>query len=357
MTRVLVDLLFMDGHKGGMEQYAQSLYRHFPESTLELVGFASAELMTVGADWFPGELVASGISGGNRRAWAQGEVLSVDAVARKVGAHLVHSPANFGPWWGRVPVVLTVHDLLPFHSEYVGGGGTVIRTLVRRAAAHATRILTDSEQSRADIAKRLRPNAEVDVIPLAGGSAHALSVAEPRESGLLLALGNRLPHKNFEALLEALALIPPQVRPRLVITGGGPKDPLTSVVARLGLQSSVELAGWVTPEQLERLYARATAVVVPTLFEGFGLPVLEGLSRGCPVICSELPVLREVAGTAAAYFDPRDPRSIATVIRSTLADGAKLAELTRLGAERGAAFSWTRTAQLTFESFEQVLAR
>jgi glycosyltransferase involved in cell wall biosynthesis len=355
MTRLLVDLLFMDGHKGGMEQYVQSLYRHFPDGAFELVGLASVELISRGAEWFPGELIGSGVSGRNRRAWAQGEVLAVTAAARLAGAQLIHSPANFGPWWGRVPVVLTVHDLLPFHSEYSGGGGTVIRTLVRRAAAHAARILTDSEQSRADIAERLRPRAEVDVIPLAGGSVAPWAATSVRESGLLLAVGNRLPHKNFEALLEAVALIPESRRPHLVITGGGPDDPLRPVMIRLGLEAWVELAGWVTTEQLEALYARAAAVVVPTLFEGFGLPVLEGMARGCPVICSELPVLREVGGGAADYFDPGDPRSIAAAINSTLANPARRAELARLGLERSSGFSWARTAQLTCQSFECAL--
>lgn len=355
MTRLLVDLLFMDGRKGGMEQYARGLYGHFPESAIELVGFASTELIARGAEWFSGELIASGVSGGNRRAWAQGEVLSVTAAARGVGAQLIHSPANFGPWWGRVPVVLTVHDLLPFHAAYSGGGGTVIRTLVRRAAAHATRILTDSNASHADITEYLRPRVEVDIVPLAGGSISASFSETPRGTNLLLALGNRLPHKNFGALLEAVALIPEQVRPRLVITGGGPDDPLRSVLTRLRLEPWVELAGWVTAEELEALYARATAVVVPTLFEGFGLPVLEGMARGCPVICSGLPVLREVGGAAATYFDPRDPRSIAVVIASTLTDPARLAECVRLGFDRSAGFSWARTAQLTLGSFERAL--
>ncbi len=357
---VLVDLLFMDGHKGGMEIYAENLYTQFGGTVgdpgLRFVGLASSELVARGAPWFPGDLVDSGISGANRRSWARGELLAVEASARRVGASLIHSPANIGPWWGRVPVVLTVHDLLPFRlTGMTSKSSRVIRTLVSRSAAHAARIITDSEASRADIAEFLKLHEAVDVVPLAGGPTVEPS-AIPREHGLLLALGNRLPHKNFDTLLHALAKMPGTTRPRLVITGGGEHDPLRPLIADLGLESTVELAGWLTAEEVESLYARATAVVVPTLFEGFGLPVLEAMSRGCPVVCSDIPVLHEVGGDAAAYFDPRDVDSVVSAISAAIGDPARLAELARLGRERSEQFSWIRTAQLTAASFHRALA-
>jgi glycosyltransferase involved in cell wall biosynthesis len=359
VTRVLVDLLFMDGHKGGMELYVQNLYEQFagavPVPDMEFIGLASTELIAQGASWFPGELVDSRVSGAHRQSWAKGEVLAVNAAARRTSASLIHSPANFGPWWGAIPVVLTVHDLLPFRLPgMTGQSGLVIRAMVRQAAAHATRIITDSEASRADIIDVLGPGAPVDTIPLAGGPTSRTHEA-PREPGLLLALGNRLPHKNFETLIRAVAAIPQNSRPHLIITGGGERDPLRPLVAQLALESWVELGGWLSSAQVEALYTRATAVVVPTLFEGFGLPVLEAMARGCPVLCSDLPVLHEVAGDAAIYFDPRDTASLAATISAALADSDRLVELARLGRDRNDAFSWGRTAELTARTFRDAL--
>jgi glycosyltransferase involved in cell wall biosynthesis len=353
MTRVLVDLLFYSGQKGGMESYVRHLYDQFRDDNLDLVGLASTELAAAGAAWFPGSLLDSGVSGASRASWARGELLTAMASAKRTGANLIHSPANIGPWSGGVPVVLTVHDMLPFRNpEFVPGRyGPLLRTLIRRSAANATRIITISNESRADIIRLLRcPEDQIDLIPLAGGDDVAPST-HPREGQLLLALGNRLPHKNFERLLESLALLPAAFRPRLIVTGGGENDPLRGVVARLGLERSVELTAWVDEREIDDLYARATAVVIPSMFEGFGLPVLEAMSRGCPVICSDLPVLREVAQGNAVYFDPRQPSSIAAAISLTLGDPGRLAELAASGLLRSRSFSWARTAALTVGSF------
>jgi glycosyltransferase involved in cell wall biosynthesis len=361
MTRVLVDLLFHSGNRGGMESYVQNLYAEFGGSELEFVALASKDLARAGAPWFPGAVIESRgiesrLAGGSRVSWVLGELSAVGTAARKIGADLIHSPANIGPWSAPVPIVLTVHDLLPFRRpDFVPGAyGPVLRTLVRRAASAAARIITISEQSAADIRDVLAPGAEIDVIPLAGGGAHPDAGSE-REHDLLLALGNRMPHKNFIALLGAIAVIPESLRPRLVITGGGSNDPLTAEVARLGLGRWVELTGWLSTDQIETLYSRATAVVIPSLFEGFGLPILEGMARGCPVICSDLPVLREVAGDAAVYFDPMRTESIAATISRTLSDRARLADLATLGRARSARYSWARTAASTLESFQRAL--
>jgi len=356
MTRVMVDLLFYTGTKGGMESYVRQLYQQAGDRGLEFVGLASTELTALGAPWFPGELIPSGISGENRVSWARGEMISVTTRARRSGADLIHCPANIGPWSGAIPVVLTVHDLLPFrHPEFVPGRyGPVLRTLVRRAVTNAARIITISANSRTDIEEILHPRAEIDVTPLAGG-ASATSERTDREPALLLALGNRLPHKNFERLIEAMGEILEPDRPTLVVTGGGGDDPLRPLVERLGLSRWVELVGWLADDEIEALYARATAVVVPTLFEGFGLPVLEAMGRGCPVICSDLPVLRELAGNSAAYFDPRSTESMSTTIASVLRNPHLLVELAGSGFARSRAFSWQRTATSTIDSFYRVL--
>ncbi|MWB98841.1 glycosyltransferase family 4 protein [Agromyces seonyuensis] len=347
MTRVLVDLLFFTGAKGGMESYVRQVYSHIADGAddVEFVGLASRELAQTGAEWFPGRLVDSGISGEDRIAWARGELFAVPSAARRLGADVVHAPANLGPWRSSVPVVLTVHDLLPFvHPEWVPGPyAPVLRALVRGAARAASRILTISAATGADLESVLHiPASRITTVPLAGSVPSAS--AGPRRPDLLLAVGNRMPHKGFETLLEALARIPADRRPHLVVTGSRGEDPLAPVVARLGLDPWVDLVGWITAAELDGLYGSATALVFPTRFEGFGLPVLEAMSRGCPVLCSDLPVLREVGGDAAGYFDPTDPSAIARSIEALLADPDALLARSAAGLERSRGFDWARTA-------------
>jgi len=352
MTRVLVDLLFYTGTKGGMESYVREVYSRFAadDPDLEFVGWASTELAATDSSWFPGRVVDSGISGEDRVAWARGEVVAVARAARRMGADLVHCPANFGPWRSRVPVVLTVHDLLAFrHPEYVPGAySRILRTMIRLAARGATRVVTVSRASRDDIVELLRVPAErVVVTPLAGSPAVAVPDGARRRDDRLLAVGNRMPHKGFETLLEALARLDADARPHLVITGSHGDDPLAPVVERLGLADSVTLRGWLSRDELDRLYAESTALVFPTRFEGFGLPPLEAMSRGCPVIVSDLPVMHEVAGDAAVYVDPTDPEAVAAAIRSLLDSPAERERMSRAGLARAAEFSWDATAAAT----------
>lgn len=354
MRRVLVDLLFFTGTKGGMESYAREVYSRLSpdDPELEFVGYASSELAATDTSWFPGRVVDAGISGEDRVAWARGELFSVARAAERHGADLVHSPANFGPMRSSVPVVLTVHDLLAFrHPEYVPGAySRILRTMIRLAARAATRVLTVSRASRDDIVAYLGvPADRVVVTPLAGsrvgvGGAGADTV---RREGELLAVGNRMPHKGFETLLEALACIDADERPHLTITGSHGDDPLAATVARLGLADSVTLRGWLGRDELDRLYAESTALVFPTRFEGFGLPPLEAMARGCPVIVSDLPVMHEVAADAAVYVDPRDPDDIARAIRSLLAAPDERARRSQAGLARAAEFSWEATAAAT----------
>jgi len=358
MPRVLVDLLFLTGTKGGMETYVRRLYSAIPQdSGLEFVGLIAREAEEMDLSWFPGELIRSGVRGDDRVAWALAELRSIPGWARRTNADIIHSPANVGPPKAPVPVVLSVHDLLPFvHPEWVPGlHAPIVRWMVRRAARNATRVLTISEASRSDLLTELKiPADRIDLVPLAG-SPIAAATSVPREKSLVLTVGNRMPHKNTETLVRAMAELPPGERPTLAITGGGDRDPLPPLVAQLGLTSDVEFLGWVTDAELERLYSRATMVAVPTRFEGFGLPVLEAMSRGCPVVCSDLPVLHDVAGDAAAYVEAGDPPAWAATISALLADPSSLSAMTAAGFERAASFSWERTASLTVDAFYRAL--
>jgi glycosyltransferase involved in cell wall biosynthesis len=358
---VFVDMLSYTGTKGGMETYTRELYRELGtmETGFDFVALASKEGGRLDLSWFPGEVIRSRISGENRFVWAAGELVASSLHARRRRADLVHCPATLGPAWTSMPTVLTIHDMLYWsHPEYMV---TPLYTrpvmwMEQRAAANATRIITDSAVSAEEIHKYLRyPSDRLHVVPLAAHGSRDVERVGIGEN-LVLASGQRRPYKNWDALVRALALVDESVRPRLVITGAGPgEDPVADVVRRTGMGDWVELKGWIDSDELHDLRHRARAMAYPTLAEGFGLPVLEAMSIGLPVLASDLPVLREVGGDAAMWFDPHDDASIAAAM-TTLATRPEVAErLAREGVAQAAKFSWRRVAEETLDVFRRVL--
>lgn len=362
--RIAVDLVHFTGKKGGTETYARSLYaaigRAHPE--IDLVGLLNTELRDKPPAWFPGETVNLPVSGENRMAWALAENTLVPAAALRSRADVLHCPANFGPVLSRLPVVLTVHDLLGFRfPKLVGAGGARgVQALTRTSIRGARTLLTDSEASAADLREYLSvPPDRINVVPLAA-EVRPAPVGGPTLTGgrpFVLATGNRLPHKNFETLLRALAAIPAAERPQLLVTGSHGEDPLVPLVADLGLAGDVDLLGWVGADELDALYRAAAAYVLPSRFEGFGLPVLEAMARGCPVVCSDIPVLHEVGGDAALYADTRDAVALASAVRRLLADDALHGRLVSAGIEQAGRFSWEQAAHATYEVLRRAAER
>jgi glycosyltransferase involved in cell wall biosynthesis len=362
MPRVLVDLLSYTGTKGGMETYTRDLYRALglQESDFEFVGFASREGSRLDLSWFPGRIVESGISGENRFVWAWGELTQVARAAEEEGADLVHAPATLGPRKTRMPTVVTMHDMLYWsHPEYMSTPlyTTPVKWMEKVAARNATRVITISDASAGEITKYLGVSRDrLDVIPLAGTAPTGVDRSLAGSEGpMLLAMGNRRPHKNWAGLIRAVAAIDPLVRPRLVITGGRGVDPLAPLVAELGVEKSVQLRGWVTPDEVTHLYSVATALVIPSFAEGFSLPTLEAMGAGVPVLLSDIPVHRQVGGSAATYFDPADTTDMARAIRSLLGDDGALEEAIAGGRAQAALFTWQRTARETLASFDRAL--
>ena len=359
--RVAVDLVFYTGRKGGTESYARGLFAALAaHDDLRFIGIGNRELATTAQDWFPGDIVALPVSGENRIAWAAAEALAVGPRARMTRADVLHCPSNFGPAVRLLPTVVTVHDLLMLrHPEWVPGGRAGgVAALGRASARAANRIITISRASADDVRELLgRPAGDIDVIHLGVAPADPLDRARrPVQRPYVLSGGNRMPHKNFDRLLEAWTHIPATERPTLVITGSHGDDPLLPVVRRLGLDDDVDLRGWVSAAELADLYDNASAYVFPTLFEGFGLPVLEAMARGCPVIGSDIPVLHEVGGDDMAYFDPHDPVAIATAVRAVVGDTDTQARLAAAGRKRAATFTWQRAADATADVYRRLAA-
>ena len=176
------------------------------------------------------------------------------------------------------------------------------------------------------------------------------------ERPIVLSASAKLPHKNLTRLIEALALLPAP-RPLLVLPGypTAYEAQLAARAAQLGVADDVRLLGWVSDEELEGLYAAAAAFVFPSLYEGFGLPVLEAMARGVPVACSDRGALAEVSGDAALHFDPEATESIAAAVGALLGDQALAQRLRELGRTRAAQYSWRAAAQGTLASYDRAL--
>jgi glycosyltransferase involved in cell wall biosynthesis len=238
--------------------------------------------------------------------------------------------------------------------------------LVPLAARRSQRVIAPSVSTRDDLVRLLSvPPDKIDVIPEGIGAlpTEATPEAELRrrldvgERRVVLTASAKRAHKNLLRLLDAWALLAHERRPVLVLPGY-PTDherELRAHAAQLGLDSETRFVGWVSSADLEGLYRLASCFVFPSLYEGFGLPVLEAMARGLPVACSDRGALREVAGDAARIFDPESPRSIADSVEALLQDAALVARLRAAGLERAGKFTWSETARATLRSYEAAL--
>ncbi|MFS0733670.1 glycosyltransferase family 1 protein [Microbacterium sp. 1P10UB] len=362
MPRVLVDLLSYSGTKGGMETYTRELYRSLGalDDDYEYIGYLSKEGAQLDRSWFPGRIIESGISGENRFQWAWGELTQVAKAAAAENVDLVHAPATLGPRKTAMPTVVTMHDMLYWsHPEYMSTPlyTAPVKWMEKVAARNAARIVTISPTSADEIVRFLGVERDrLDVVPLAGSAPLDVDRSRAGERGpMILAMGNRRPHKNWAALIRAIALLPADDRPRVVITGGRGEDPLQADVESTGMQAWVELRGWVDDDEVRELYSTASALAIPSLAEGFSLPTLEAMGAGVPVLLSDIDVHRYVGGSAARYFDPRDDRSVADAIAAVTTDAALRDRLSAEGRLRATEFTWERTARETRASFDAAL--
>ena len=258
----------------------------------------------------------------------------------------------------RTPQVLTIVDMIPelFPHFFPGGNPHAMKATLLRSAKL---LLSISEQTRTDL-EALFPDLQADIVvtPLAVDSLHFQrhSAHVRPEDDLVLFVGQRGGYKNFAVFAQACAQL--QARRlglRLACVGGGPLD-------ETELQPFVErgVAGRVfqidaTDLELPTWYRKATVFVFPSLYEGFGLPILEAFASACPVALANRSCFPEVADEAAVYFDPASTDSMASAIERVLDDSALRDRLRRLGGQRLANFSWDRTAQLTADAYRRVV--
>jgi glycosyltransferase involved in cell wall biosynthesis len=218
--------------------------------------------------------------------------------------------------------------------------------LQRLASRNAWKIVTDSNASKTELIESLQVSPEKIIVIYLGGSNDTLREdISINNYSYFLAGGNRFKHKNWEGLLQAFNLLDSAVRPKLIITGGRPPDPLIEIIKKYNLQDYIESVKWIPEFEKEKLYLRARAVIVPSFVEGFSLPVVQAMQDGVPLIISDIPVHREIAEDAAYYFNPESPKSIADAIIEIMNNPNKTYERAKLGLARGCNFTWEKCAK------------
>jgi len=295
------------------------------------------------------------------------EHVAVPAAARRAGAELLHEPHYTLPLGWSGPSVVTIHDLIHIRFAHLQRPGVALYArLVAGAAVRRARVVAcDSEATRRDVQELLGAPAErLRVVPLGVSPGIARAAAEETSRfraarGLpgdyVLYVGARKRHKNLELLLRAWATMHAGERPPLVLSGKA-FEPLARLAALLRVGESLHFARELHGEaELSCLYSGASLLVQPSLAEGFGLPPLEAMACGTPVLASDAGSLPEVLGDAAVLLPPREPAAWAAEIVRLLSDQAARSGLVARGRARAAGFTWERTAERTRAIYAEAL--
>ncbi len=365
-------LSFTPGYRrAGVSQYTEQLLRHFifgrldPDDTLTI--FVSH-----------GDLPGMGISERNvirychsllptnrppfRIFWEQ--IVAPFTTSR---AHLdvLFCPVNVVPLTGSVPSVVTVHDLafLAYPEAFHAAKRRYLAAMTRLSVRRARRVIAVSAHTRDDLIRHFGVRPErIAVIPNAAderyrpaddpGEVARFKAENHLPDRFILFVGTLEPRKNVRRLIEAFASLGAEdAAVKLVIVGaaGWLTSDLAPLVRLRGLGDRIVFTGYVSDDDLPRWYRAATLFCYPSLYEGFGLPVLEAMACGAPVVTSRTSSLPEVAGDAALLVDPTDVRDLARALQSLLADDVRRAEMSAAGIARSRLFSWDRTATATLD--------
>ncbi|MGH7320635.1 MAG: glycosyltransferase family 4 protein [Candidatus Rokuibacteriota bacterium] len=360
--RIAIDARLWGEPRSGIGRYtralAETLVRIAPTEQWILYLDRPAEALPVGAEV-------------RCLPWPQRLVWTLYAVSRDLRGRpvdLFHGVTGFElPWSRTCRLVTTVHDLIPlrFPRLVPWRHRWAVRALLGSALRRAARVIVDSAATRAEILERYRiPADKIQVVLLAANARLAPPTAAERAETraryaltrpYVLFVGLLEPKKNLPTLLRAVA----RLRSidgwgpiELILVGApgwGPLN-LSAEVARLNLRGTVRLLGPVPEADLPALYAEALAFVLPSLWEGFGLPVLEAMAAGAPVIASRRGALPEVAGEAALLVEP-EVEPLAAALGTVLADPRLRERLREAGLARAAGFSWERVATETLSVY------
>lgn len=288
---------------------------------------------------------------------------------RGLKADLVHFTFPQQPTFYSGRTVTTLHDLTTLRFENPDKHRLVFKIkqrvyaqVIKRAARRSELVLTGSQFVKDDVARFAKVNPD-KIIVTPEAADPITDKAEPlkslQDARFIMYVGRPTPHKNLERLIEAFVLLKAQ-HPDLLLVLAGKRDAnyrrIESMVQQRTIKNVV-FTNFVNEGQLRWLYEHCTAYVFPSLSEGFGLPGLEAMVHGAPVVSSNATCLPEVYGDAAHYFDPTDTQAIADAINEVLTDKNLRHALVKKGEQQAARYSWQRMAEQTLAAYNQALTR
>jgi len=367
--RIAINALLLSGRYSGVEKAIYSLLRHVGE------GSADEFVALVGSDFDERTLDGCRVGierlpANNRSRFLRILYEEVWLPRRLARYDLFHAPGYVAPRRVPVPTVLTVYDLVALRHPGLArwSNGLHYRWRLPRSAPQARRVIVPSECVARDVAENLGvPRERVRVVPLGveasfrPPSLDARALARSRHHlarPFLLYVGNIEPKKNLPTLLRAFALLKRGGLPHeLVIAGkrGWKCRDVFRLPARLGIESDVRFLGYVAEEDLPGLYGSAEVFCFPSIVEGFGLPPLEAMACGAPVITSDAEALIETTGDAAEHVPALDAEALADAMRRVLTDAALRERLRAAGLARAAHFTCSRTAEATRAVYREAI--
>ncbi|MBV9323964.1 MAG: glycosyltransferase family 4 protein [Chloroflexi bacterium] len=350
--RIALDVSALSAPEGGVATYTRNLAHQLGSRTHD-------EILP---------MTHSALRGHARRGLPLNKTLWMQALLplqlSRVAPDVCHFTNSVASWWTPCPSIVTIHDttLWMFPRYHPRRRLLAMRPFIPPGARHASAIIAVSAATKRDVVRTLNvPESKVHVIyeaaaphfrPLGReGAVEAVRHKYGLPESFILYVGTIEPRKNLTRLFQAFDLVRRQgcrsATLALVGNRGWSDASILASVERLGLNGAVRVLGHAPTEDVVALYNLADVVALPSLYEGFGLPLIEAMACGTPVVTSPNGSLAEIAGGAAEFVDPTQVESIAAGLKAVLSDGDKRAALHAAGLERAAQFSWEATAEQT----------
>ncbi|MFQ5742260.1 MAG: glycosyltransferase family 4 protein [Acidobacteriota bacterium] len=337
-----------------------------PEHTFTFLGPAAAQSL-------PRPLRGANVRWRQNRSknYSLTELVSISRQVRRIGADVFHAPHYIFPLMLPCPGVVTIHDCIHLRfPEQLPNRAALFyaRYMLRRAVRQASCVITGSEATRSDLVELVGADpAKIEAISYGcdpiffqtiGSDVLAATRSEMRvEAPFLLYAGNVKPHKNLDRLLRAFAQLAPDYPDLHLLLVGGDLDghpSLQRTYQQLGLEQRIRFLGRLPRTRLHALYQLADVFVFPSLYEGFGLPPLEAMASGTPVVAARSSSLPEIIGDAGVLVDPYEIDAIAAGIRRLLDDAELRRTLAAGGRQRAQRFSWRRAGRKVLQIYSRV---
>lgn len=369
MIRIGINAHLLSGEAGyrraGIHQYIAQVLRHLPQNGSEYIIFTRhaedwlGEVGTVRRSRWPTE---------NRLARIAWEQVAWPWLAARHKIDLLHSMAFVTPWLSRRPAVVTVFDLsfMYFPEAFPAAQRWYLASQTARSVRYACRVITISESGRQDVHRFFGvPLARIDVVypgvdavyrPLPPAEVAAFRERQDLADRFVLHVGTLQPRKNIPILIEAFAqAAPPDVILVLVGGKGWLFEEIFGRVQALGLQERVRFTGYVPDEDLPLWYNAASVLALPSLYEGFGMPVVEAVACGTPVVAANSSSLPEAVGEAGLLFEPQNVAELADCLTAVLHNPDLAATMRARGLAQAQQFNWEKAGRETAEVYRKAV--